>query len=105
MMQSFASRGNYCQTLANIMLYEMLNYTTSFPPNIDDALDKIGGTSPGSQPPGFSGTVIPNPGFYMSLAQSQTINTNGGDTITLTAPPFFNWPNSNSSARGVFIAV
>ena len=27
------------------------------------------------------------------------------ETITLIAPPFYNWPNSNSSARGVFIAV
>jgi hypothetical protein len=86
MMQGFASLGNYCQTLANIILYQMLQYTTSLQPNIDDALDKIGGSSPGSQPIGFSGTVNPNPGFYMSLAQSQTININGGYTLVLTAP-------------------
>lgn len=87
MMQDFADRGDYCKFLANIILYQMLNYTTSsLQSSIDDVLDQIDGSSPGSQPTGFSGTVKPNPGFYMSLAQSQTINTNGGDTIVLTAP-------------------
>lgn len=87
MMQAkFASRGNYCKTLANMIFYSMLGYTTMKQQTIVNTLDEIGGSPPGPLPTGFSGTVKPNPGFYMSLARSQTINTNGGDTIVLTAP-------------------
>ena len=88
MMQAkFASRGNYCKTLANMIFYSMLGYTTMKQQTIVNTLKEIGGSPPGSQPTGFTGTVKPNPGFYMSLARSQTINMNGGDTITLTGPP------------------
>ena len=48
MMQDFAGRGNYCKFLANMILYQMLAYTTLFQMSIYEVLDDIGGSSPGS---------------------------------------------------------
>lgn len=95
MMQTFASRGDYCKALANIILYYMLKFTTSFQTDLEDALDKIGGEKPSSPPKGFTGTILEplsdnnnkqSQGFYMSLAVTQDLQLWNGNKIVLTQP-------------------